>query len=217
MAETKQADDQTKEQLEAVAPGTVVTPGTPTPPAPAVPVPTPPAPTPPAQAEVQPPAEPSASQTDDPDAINWTASEFVTSDKNGGWYALLAMGTIAGAGLMYVITRDLVSVGVVILAAIILAAYGSHKPRQLQYRVDKRGITVGQKTYSYGEFQSFSLVPEGAFASITFMPLKRFAAPLSIYFAPDDGDKIVELISQQLPYEQRRRDAVDSLMRKIRF
>jgi hypothetical protein len=157
------------------------------------------------------------SEADDPDSVTWTASEFIAHDKTSSWYTLLILGTVAASGLMYVVTKDIVSVGVVILAALIFGIYGAHKPRQLVYRVDLRGITVGGKFYPYSDFRSFSVIPEGAFSSIVFMPLKRFAAPLSIYYAPQDEDRIVGVLSEQLPYEQRRRDAVDSLMRKIRF
>jgi hypothetical protein len=161
--------------------------------------------------------QPYPATSDEPDSISWTASEFVAHDKSSEWYMLLGLGTVAAAGIMYVLTKDFVSVGVIILAAIIFAVYAAHKPRQLQYRVDLRGITIGGKTYGYDQFRSFSVVPEGAFSSIVFMPLKRFAVPVSIYYAPQDEEKIVELLSEQLPYEQRRRDAVDSLMRKVRF
>jgi hypothetical protein len=41
------------------------------------------------------------------------------------------------------------------------------------------------------------VVPEGAFNSIVFMPLKRFAVPLSIYYDPKDEDKIIAVLSAQ--------------------
>ena len=195
-------------------------------PAPPPPVtPQAPAPEPQPQAPIeQPPTEPeqpvyqaNPSTSDDPDSISWTASEFVAHDKSSDWYVLLGLGTVAATGLMYVLTKDLISAAVVVLASIIFAVYGAHKPRQLEYRVDIRAVTIGGKTYGYDQFRSFSVIPEGAFSSIVFMPLKRFAVPITIYYAPQDEDKIVELLSVQLPYEQRRRDAVDSLMRKVRF
>lgn len=231
------ADQQKQPQhaVEPVAPGTVVTPGgapaapepTQTQQTPAMPAPEPPAPqsapTPtrpqpqPQQTPRQPQFEIHAATSDEPDAVTWTASEFVSHDKSSEWYTLLTLGTLAAAGLMYVINRDLISVIVVLVAGLVFGVYGSHKPRQLQYRVDRHGVTMGGRMYEYNEFQSFSVIPEGAFSSLLFMPLKRFAVPISIYYAPQDEDKILEIVSSRLPYEQRRRDAVDSLMRKVRF
>jgi hypothetical protein len=152
-----------------------------------------------------------------PSEISWTASEYVHHAKTGGWYLALAVCAVLVAGLVYLISHDWVSVGVVIAAAAVFGSYGSRQPRQLDYHLDGQGIGIGPKRYRYGEFKSFSVIPEGAFSSITFMPLKRFSPPISIYYAPEDEEKILALLSQYLPFEEPRRDAVDSFMRRIRF
>ena len=153
----------------------------------------------------------------DENAISWTASEFVAHDKTPGWYLMLAIGTAVLAAIVYLVSRDFISVGVVVAAGLVFGVFASHKPRQRQYRVDAQGINVDDKRYNYADFRSFSVVPEGAFKSIVFMPLKRFSPPLSIYYAPEDEDRIVGLLADRLPFEQGHRDAVDSLMRRIRF
>jgi uncharacterized membrane protein len=162
-------------------------------------------------------AQPDLATDKNPEAIEWTASEFVHHDKSAGWYAALGLVAILGAALVYLISRDAVSVAVVIVAAALLGYYGTHQPRQIEYHLDGQGLQVGTKHYTYGEFRSFAVVPEHAFASIVFMPLKRFAVPVTIYFSPDDEDKILNLLSDRLPFEQPPRDAVGSLMRRIRF
>lgn len=154
---------------------------------------------------------------DGPEAISWTASEFIAHEKSAGWYlAVISVAALISA-VVYLITRDYVSVAVVIAAGLILAYYGSHKPRELNYKLDRGGLIIGQKIYHYDHFRSFSLIQEGAFTSITFMPLKRFAPPISIYYAPEDEARITALLSTHLPVEQHKRDAVDKLMHRIRF
>jgi hypothetical protein len=98
-----------------------------------------------------------------------------------------------------------------------LGFYAAHQPRQLEYEIGRRGLSIGGKYHGYDEFKSFSILPEGAFSSIVFMPLKRFAPPITIYYAPEDEEKILAVLSGSLPYEEPRRDAVDSLMKRIRF
>ena len=149
--------------------------------------------------------------------VTWTASEFIAHDKTAGWYIGLMAVAILLAAAIYLLTSDPVSAAVIIVAALFLAYYGSHKPRQLEYHLDSEGIKVGERHYGYDAFRSFSVVPEGAFSSIVFMPLKRFALPLTLYYAPDDEEKIVSLLVDRLPLEEHRPDAVDSLMRRIRF
>lgn len=149
--------------------------------------------------------------------INWTASEFIAHQKSIGWYAALAAVAVIVAGLIYVLTKDKISTIVVLIGALALGFYGARQPRQLDYRLDSAGVTIGSRYHGYEEFRSFAIVPEGAFSSIVFMPLKRFALLTTIYYAPADEDKIVQLLSNILPLEQHRLDPVDQLMRRIRF
>lgn len=149
--------------------------------------------------------------------ISWTASEFIAHEKSAGWYLGVVVASVLCGGLVYFITKDKVSMSVVLMAGFVLGFYGARKPKQIQYHLDNQGITVGSKHFVYNSFRSFSVIPEGAFSSIVFMPHKRFALPLTLYYAPDDEDNIVDILADQLPLEERRPDAVDSLMRRIRF
>lgn len=151
------------------------------------------------------------------DSISWTASEFIAHEKTASWYGMLAIGAVIIGGLVYLVTKDYISVAVVVVAAILLGVYGSHRPRELEYKIDSQGLTIGDKRYTFNQFRSFSVFPEGNFSSIVFMPLKRFSAPISIFYAPNDEEKILAVLNKMLPFEQTRRDAVDSLMRRIRF
>jgi hypothetical protein len=161
--------------------------------------------------------ETSAGTPDDAQAITWTASEFIAHAKSPGWYLALFLAAIAAAALIFLVTRDPISSGVIIVAALLLAIYGGHKPRELEYRLDTSGLSIGQKHFGYHQFRSFSVLPEGAFSSIVFMPLKRFAVQTTIYYTPEDEDKIVNLIGNYLPLEERGHDAVDRLMHRIHF
>lgn len=153
-----------------------------------------------------------------PQAVTWTASEFIAHEKSTAWFAGLAAAAAAMSVLLFLITKDWVSVVVAVVAALMLGIYGTRKPRQLPYRLDGQGISIGQKRYGYHQFRSFAIVPEGAFASIIFMPLKRFAPPLAIYYAPEAEEQIVGLLADILPFDdQHRQDATERLMRLIRF
>ena len=137
--------------------------------------------------------------------------------KNIGWYFLLVLALGVASALLYLITRDMISVVAVVILAVVFGVSAGRKPRILNYQLDRAGLTVGQRFYSYGNFKSFSLVNEGAFTSIMFMPLKRFMPAVSIYFSPEDEEKIVEVLSAHLPLQQGEQDAIDKLMHRIRF
>ena len=153
----------------------------------------------------------------DQQSVTWTASEYVHHEKSAGWYFTLTVVALILVTLIYLLTKDVVSVGVVIVAALLLGIYATHQPRQLEYKVDQKGLSIGDKRYTYGQFKSFSIMSEGAFSSIVFMPLKRFAQTTTIYFPPDEEEAIMNILANHLPLEEARRDAIDSLMRRIRF
>src|SRR6266568_1571705 len=152
-----------------------------------------------------------------PDSIQWTASEFIAHQKSAGWYLVLAFSAIILAALTYLISHDLSSATVVIVVAIFLAAIAGHKPRELQYSVNPKGFTVGHRSYTYGMFKSFSIVQEGAFSSVLFMPLKRFMPPVTIYYLPEDESKVVEMLGAYLPLAPVRNDLLDKFLERIRF
>lgn len=158
-----------------------------------------------------------ASEKAPAEAVSWTASEFVAHEKSAGWYGGLAAVAAIVAALIYLLTRDIISTVVVLVCAGAFGVLGGKKPRQLQYHLDSSGITVGSKHFTYEMFRSFSVVPEGAFSSIVFMPLKRFAPLTTIYYAPEDEPKIINILTDRLPFEERKDAVIDSLMKRVRF
>lgn len=225
--------------VQRPVPGQVIAPGSalpatpvavPTPPPAPVATTPPPQPAAPAPAKADPapqlppvPVPPVVTRNDD-DAVSvdeggvtWTASEFVAHEKSANWYLSFAGSAILLGAVIFLLTRDFVSLVVVFVAAVVMGIYASRKPRQLTYRIDEAGIAIGPKHFGYEEFRSFSIMPEGAFSSIVLLPLKRFSPLTTIYFAPDDEDTIVDMLVDRLPFEDFKFDAVDRLMRRIRF
>lgn len=155
--------------------------------------------------------------SDTPSAVHWTASEFIAHEKQPSWYGALIGLTLLITVVIFLLTRDIISSLVVIIGAIFFGIYAARQPRQIAYMLDERGLKVGQRFYEFSQFRSFSVVPEGAFNSIIFMPHKRFAPLTTIYFAPESEDEIVDILSGELPYTEHTHDFVDRLMRHIRF
>ena len=144
--------------------------------------------------------------------VSWTASEFIAHDKSPNWYILLFGGAVIAAGLVWLVTKDIVSSAVILVAVAVLAAYSSRKPRELQYTLDDHGIIIGEKHYAYTTFRSFSVIEEGAFSSIELMPLKRFSPPISVYYDPANEDAIADALTPHLPFHPHEPDPVDKLI-----
>ena len=150
-------------------------------------------------------------------AVVWTASEFIAHEKSAGWYGALFGCAILAAAFVYLLIRDAISAGVVIVGAVFLAVYAGRQPRQLEYRIDEHGFNIGPKRFSFAHYRSFTIAPDGAFSSVVLMPLKRFATTATLYYAPQDEDKIMSILGATLPFQEHHPDPIDTFMRRIRF
>ena len=158
-----------------------------------------------------------ASQYEGSDTITWTASEFIAHNKTPDWYVKLVLATLLIAGLIFLLTRDVISTAVIVIAGIAMVAYGARQPRELQYTLDQRGLTIAERFFPYDGFRSFSIVDEGVFSGIVFMPLKRFGQLTTIYIDPNEESKVIGLLSIHLAFDKKKSDPIDQLMRRIRF
>jgi hypothetical protein len=150
-------------------------------------------------------------------SVQWSASEYVAHEKSAGWYAMFFGGSIVIVALVFLITRDILAGIVVLLACAAISVYAGRKPGTNMYIVDEKGIQVQDKFHSFAEFRSFSVVEEGAINSIWLKPLKRFAPVVVMYFSPDDEQKIIDVLANFLPHEERELDTIDRLSKKMRF
>lgn len=149
--------------------------------------------------------------------VNWSASEFVAYHKSAGWYFLVLLGLVSIAGIIFVLTGDVISTISTILIGLLFLGFASRKPRVLNYQISTQGIAVGDKGYPFNSIKSFAVIDEGNLHSIMLIPVQRFMPAVSIYFDPQDEEKIVETLGGFLPHEDREQDFIDRLMHRIRF
>lgn len=149
--------------------------------------------------------------------IEWTASEYLAHQKGASWYGALALAVLLLVLVVYFVTGDIISTVVIGVVGILFGVFAARQPRVLNYSIDSSGVHVGEKLYPFGTFKSFSVGNDQAMSYISLTPLRRFMPPLTIHYAPEDEDVITNTLSQYLPFEEHKRDIVDSFSRKIRF
>ncbi len=149
--------------------------------------------------------------------ISWNGSEFIANQKTALWYFGLAGFIIVVCGIIYLISKDAISIIFVAIIGFLFAIIAGRKPRQLQYSIDEEGVHVGQRTYMFSDFKSFSFNRHGAIGYVSLLPLHRFHNELSIYFPPENEQQIFDVLSQRVPNEQRKETYTDKLTKLIRF
>jgi hypothetical protein len=149
--------------------------------------------------------------------LNWTSKEFIEHDRGGGWYAMLILGCVFLAVVIYFITKDYFAVGATVAVGIIAAVYASHKPKELTYELSGKNIRVGERAYGYNMFKSFSVAHEGAHTSIVLEPVKRFFPPMTLYFPPELEDQVSNAIGDHLPMQEHQPSVTERLAHRLRF
>jgi hypothetical protein len=149
--------------------------------------------------------------------LHWTASEFIHHQKPTTWYIGAVMVSLLFAVGLFVASGDVIGPIAIIVMGILFAVGASRRPRTVDYSIGPDGVIVGKRRYRFNDFQSFTVLNEDQIESFALLPVGRFSQVVSIYFSPDDGQKIFDLLSEHVPFEQRERDRVDKFLHKIRF
>jgi hypothetical protein len=150
--------------------------------------------------------------------ISWEASEFIDHHQGSGWYALLALATIAlGIIVFFMSSHDIVATIIILVLGVVVGLFAGHKPAVAKYEITRDGLKVNNKVYKYGDYKSFAVIDEGQLSSVNLIPLKRFLPPVSAYFEDNDEKKITEALGNYLPYEPRKLDAIERLSRRLRL
>ncbi len=156
--------------------------------------------------------------TPDNPPITWTAQEYVHIDKSPMWFVLFAVVVLGLIAVDFFLLRSYTFTALVIVMAVALIIYIRRPPRSLTYALSPvQGLYVGERLYTFDEFRAFGLIQDGEHHSIMLIPRKRFAPGVSVYFPDDAGERIVDILGQQLPMENLKLDLVDVVVRKLRL
>ncbi|HVX58723.1 MAG TPA: hypothetical protein VG964_03230 [Candidatus Saccharimonadales bacterium] len=149
--------------------------------------------------------------------VSWTASEYIDHEQGLGWFTLLTLATAALAVVVYFLTKDYFATGVIVVVGLIVGVFARRKPRELKYELSADGLRIENRLYPLRIFKSYTIIQEGPIGNLEFMPLKRFMPPVSAYFELSDQKRIVAVLQNYLPYEERGLDNVERLSRRLRF
>lgn len=147
----------------------------------------------------------------------WEASEYIHHTKSPLWFIGYIGVMLVLLAIAYFFTQSWTFVVLVIVMAVAIGVFATRPPRTLHYALTDSGIQIEQSHYAYGDFRAFGIIADGGLFSIMFIPTKRFMPAVNMYFAEEDGEKIVDILGTRLPMEELHLDMVDRMMRRLRF
>jgi hypothetical protein len=149
--------------------------------------------------------------------LSWEASEYIHHAKSFMWFVGYAAIMLVLLAIAYFLTHAWTFVILVVVMAVAIGVFATRPPRTLHYALTNTGIQIENSGYHYSDFRAFGIINDGALYSIMLIPVKRFMPAVNIYFAEADGEKIVDILGSRLPMEELHLDAIDQLMRRLRF
>lgn len=149
-------------------------------------------------------------------AVSWEAEEYITHDKNAGWYIGLAIVGLALVALS-VWLQWWTFTALIVLCIISLLIYVLRPPRKIKYSVDAKGLTEGEKVYMFDDYRAFGILQDDTNFAIVMMPRKRFSPAVTVYFPKEKGEEIVDIFGARLQMEEVRLDLIDKIVRKLRI
>lgn len=150
--------------------------------------------------------------------ITWSAQEYIHIDKGPGWFILFAVVVLGLIALDVFLLRSWTLSALVVVMAVAVIVYVRRPPRVLTYALSpQQGLYVGEQLYPFDQFKAFGLIEDDGHHSIMLIPRKRFSPGVSVYFPEDAGERIVDILGQQLPMETLKLDVVDVIVRKLRL
>lgn len=148
--------------------------------------------------------------------IEWEAQEYITHDKNAGWYIGLAIVGIALVALS-IWLRWWTFMILVILCVISLLLYVVRPPRKIKYSITQKGLIEGNRTYNFEDYRAFGILQDDTNFAIVMMPRKRFSSVVTVYFPKEKGEDIVDAFGARLPMEPVKLDLIDRIVRRLRI
>lgn len=149
--------------------------------------------------------------------ISWEASEYIHHNRDGLWFTVFILVTILFVAMSIFLLSNYFFTALIVVMAIALFMYARRPPRVERYTLTSQGLSIGQKFYSFNEFRSFGVVEDGALFSVRLLPTARFGQALTIYFAENDGEQIVDILGAYLPMEDLQLDLLDVILRRLRL
>jgi ABC-type multidrug transport system fused ATPase/permease subunit len=160
-----------------------------------------------------------SAQQSSPDApVTWSASEYIHGEKNALWYVLFAVVIVGLIALDVFVLKSWTFSILVIVMAFAVVIYARRPPRTIQYTLSaKQGLYIGERLYNLAEYKAFGLIRDGEHHSIMLIPVKRFAAGVSVYFPEEAGEQIVDILGARLPMQTLKLDIIDVVVRRLRL
>ncbi|HSE61925.1 MAG TPA: hypothetical protein VLA88_06585 [Candidatus Saccharimonadales bacterium] len=153
---------------------------------------------------------------DEHEQVTWEASEYIHRAKDAKWGIVFGLVVLAFLTVAVWVHEWLFAVLIVVMGAT-MGYFAFRPPQTKHYTLTHHSIKVDDKVYMLSDYRAFGVLAEEAFYSAILVPTARFKPALTMYFAEDDAEKIIDILSTHLLVEDIKPDPIDIIMRRLHF
>jgi hypothetical protein len=145
--------------------------------------------------------------------LQWRGSLYTSTKKSVDWFWILGLIVVLSTGLALYF-RNYSFAAVLLIGGIAIGLFANEEVSEQEYKVDDKGIHIGDTLYPYGEIASFSVFTEGLPEKRQLLlTLKRtFFVHVSIPLIETDPEEVRILLRKFVLEKNRLPDLSDALM-----
>ncbi|MDD5430756.1 MAG: hypothetical protein PHP03_00810 [Candidatus Pacebacteria bacterium] len=150
--------------------------------------------------------------------ISWIAPEYRYYEKSASWYWMSAL--IAAALLVFFVwQKNILFSAFIIIAEILLIAWGQRQPQKINFKIDSKNITIGiYKTIPYEAVKGFDIREDDGDFGELILQMKSVVNPyVKILVFNKEIPEIKDFLKEKIKEIEYIDSISDTLSRKIKF
>ncbi|MFA5084162.1 MAG: hypothetical protein WC475_02135 [Candidatus Paceibacterota bacterium] len=154
-----------------------------------------------------------------PVVIEWQAPAFKYYPKDVSWYWLSFIIAILFMAFA-ILQKNFLFAVFIFLAEISVLILARRQPETLKFKIDDKGVTVIDKTYPFGDLETFCLRLDDEDKNFEELILKRkthFNPYLKIFVDIKAASRIHDILGQKLAEEEYQDSLIEIIFKWLRF
>ncbi|OGY62845.1 MAG: hypothetical protein A2745_00445 [Candidatus Harrisonbacteria bacterium RIFCSPHIGHO2_01_FULL_44_13] len=153
--------------------------------------------------------------------IKWSAPEFTYYHKDVSWYWVTIIAAIIILAIAFLQKNFLFAIFVIIAETMIIF-WGRQSPKDIDFRLDERGLDIGGlKFYAYENLIGFTpKTPDHEkpeFTELIFRTKAKISPYLKVWINSKDNEKVKNFLLRFMPEIEHDESLTDHIAKFLRF
>ena len=150
------------------------------------------------------------------ESLKWSAPEYHHYERSKDWFWAVGIITVCIAVLAFIFHNALFGV-LILLSAGILVSYTIRVPRDVEYEISQRGITVDKELHPYTTLEAFWVETSGIGSKIILKSKKAILPYIIIPVHEEDADEMAAILRNFLEEKELAEPSSHKVMEYLGF